>query len=58
MGEDSTFFFISGGIVNVAENNIGYNGLLHDDMVKNTVSSYQSKRQYKNSNFPWDDYDF
>lgn len=56
MGEDSTFFFISGGIVDVADNSISYNGLLFDEMLTNSVSSFN--RRYKNSNFPWDNYDF
>ena len=56
IGIDSTFFYINGGIANVTNNDIGYNGMLTGKMSVNVVG--RDKRQYDQSHFPWESYSF
>lgn len=55
IGQASTFFYINGGIVDVAHNDISYNGLLTADVSENSADKVD--KQYRGI-FPWDDYSF
>jgi hypothetical protein len=56
IGEDSTFFYVNGGIVEVNNNEISYNGMLTSEISSNYVG--RDSRQYMSLEFPWDDYSF
>ena len=56
IGTDSTFFYINGGIAEVTNNEISYNGMLTLDVQENYVG--RDARQFTRSRFPWDDYSF